>query len=94
MRHPAKLSNILASRKKVFLRSKMTMLLSTQEPLSDKDILTSLVAVDIDDQHESNKDNSQSEVSDVLLKQNPSQVRVVLDTLMNYLMIIGTAKQK
>ena len=70
------------------------MLLSTQEPLSDKDILTSLVAVDIDDQHESNKDNSQSEVSDVLLKQNPSQVRVVLDTLMNYLMIIGTAKQK
>ena len=43
---------------------------STQEPLSDADNLVSLLAVDIDDKHESNKDDSQSEVSEVLDKPN------------------------
>ena len=46
------------------------ILVSTQEPLSDADILASLLAVDIDDKHESNKDDSQSEVSEVLVKPN------------------------
>ena len=46
------------------------ILVSTQEPLSDADILASLLAVDIDDKHESNKDDSQSEVSEVLDKPN------------------------
>ena len=68
------------------------MLLSTQEPLSDEDILADLLAVDIDDQHESDEHNSQSEVSEVLVKPNPSQLRTAVDTLINYLMITGTAE--
>ena len=68
------------------------MLVSTQEPLSDEDILSGLLAVDIDDQHESDEGDSQSEVSEVLVKPNPSQVRAATDTLMNYLMIIGNVE--
>ena len=67
------------------------MLVSTQEPLSNKDILSGLLAVDIDDQHKSDKDHSQSDVSEVLVKPNSSQARAAIDTLMNYLMIIRTA---
>ena len=68
------------------------MLVSTQEPLSDENILAGLLAVDIDDQHESNKGDSQFEVSQVSVKPNPSHVRAAIDTLMNYLLIIGTAE--
>ena len=68
------------------------MLVSTQDALSEEDILPGLLAVDIDDQHESDEDDSQSEVSEVLLKLNPSQVRAAIDTLMNYSMIFGTAE--
>ena len=68
------------------------MLVSTQEPLSDEDILAGLLAVDIDDQHESDEHDSQSEVSEVLDKPNPSQLCTAVDALINYLMIIGTAK--
>ena len=68
------------------------MLMWTQEPLSDEDILASLLIVDIDDQHESDEDGSLSEVFEVLVKPNLPQVLAVIDTLMNYLMIIGTAK--
>ena len=68
------------------------MLVSTQEPLSDKDILAGLLAVDIGDQHESNKGDSQFEVSQVLVKPNPSQLRAAINKLMNYFLIIGTAE--
>ena len=68
------------------------ILVSTQEPLSDEDILAGYSGVDIDDQHKSDKNSSQSEVSEVLIKQNPSQVCAAIDTLMNYSMIIGTAE--
>ena len=60
------------------------MLVLIQEPLSDDDILVGLLAVDIDDRHESDKDDSQSEVSVVLVKPNSSQVCAAIDTLMNY----------
>ena len=63
-----------------------------QEPLSNKDILAGLLTVDIDDQHESHKGDSQSEVSEVLVKPNYSQVRAAIEILMNYLMINGTAE--
>ena len=65
------------------------MLVWTKEPLSDEDILAGLLTVDIDDQHESNEGGSLSEVFEVLVKPNLPQV---LDTLMNYLMVIGTAE--
>ena len=68
------------------------MLVSTQEPLSDEDILAGYSGVDIDDKHKSDKNSSQSEVFEVLIKPNPSQVRAAIDTLMNYSMIIGTAE--
>ena len=68
------------------------MLVSTQQPLSDEDVLAAFLAVDIDGQHKSSKDDSQSQVFEVLVKPNPSQVCVAIDTLMNYLMIIGTVK--
>ena len=48
--------------------------------------------MDIDDQHESHKGDSQSEVSEVLVKPNYSQVRAAIEILMNYLMINGTAE--
>ena len=68
------------------------MLVSSQVPLSEEDILAGLSAVDIDDQHESDEHDSQSEVSEVLDKPNPSQLCTAVDTLINYLMIIGTTK--
>ena len=68
------------------------MLVLTQEPLSDEDILPGFLVVDIDDQHESDKGDSQSEVSEVLVKPNPCQQCPAIDTLMNYWMIIGTAE--
>ena len=68
------------------------MLVWTQEPLSDEDILAGLLTVDIDDQHESDEDGSLSEVFEVLVKPNLPQVLAVIDTLMNYLMVIGTAE--
>ena len=68
------------------------MLASVQEVLSDKVILVSVLAVDIDNQHESDKDDSQSEVSEVLVKPNSFQVRAVIDTLMNYSMTAPTAE--
>ena len=68
------------------------MLVSTQESLSDEDILAGLLAVDIDDQHESDEHDSQSEVSEVLDKPNPFQLCTAVDALINYLMIISTAK--
>ena len=68
------------------------MLVSAQEPLTNKDTLACLLALDIDDQHEYGKDDSQSEVSEVLLKPNPSHLHAAIDTLINYSMIIGTAE--
>ena len=56
------------------------MLVSAQEPLSD-----------IHAQHKSDdEEESQSEVSKVLAKPNPSQLLWAIDTLINYLMIVGT----
>ena len=47
----------------------------------------------IDDQHESDKGDSISKVSKVLVKPNLSQIHVEsLICLMNYLMIIGTGE--
>ena len=68
------------------------MLASLQELLSDKDILASVLAADIDNQHESDEDDSQSEVPEVLVKPNSFQVRAAIDTLMNYSMTAGTAE--
>ena len=68
------------------------MLVSTQEPLTNKDTLACLLALDIDDQHEYGKDDSRSEVSEVLLKPKPSHLHAAIDTLMNYSMIIGTVE--
>ena len=68
------------------------MLVSAQEPLTNKDTLACLLALDIDDQHEYGKDDSRSEVSEVLLKPNPSHLHAAIDTLINYPMIIGTAE--
>ena len=53
-----------------------------------EDILVVLIAVHIDDQHESDECDSQSEVSEVLVKPNHSQVRAAIDTSI----IIGTAE--
>ena len=55
------------------------MLVSTQESLSDENILAWLSAADIEDQHECDKDNSQSEVSEVLNKANPSQALAAIE---------------
>ena len=67
------------------------MLVSTQ-PLSDKDILVGFLPVDVHAQHESEyEEDFQSEVSEVLVKPNSSQLHAAIDTLMNYLMIVGTA---
>ena len=57
-----------------------------------EDILVGFIAVHIDDQHESDECDSQSEVSEVLVKPNHSQVRAAIDTLMNYSIIIGPAE--
>ena len=46
--------------------------------------------IDVDVQHDSDEDDSQSEVFEVLVKPNPSQLRAAIDTLMNYSMIVGT----
>ena len=40
--------------------------------------------------YDSDEDDSQSEVSEVLIKPNPFQLRAAIDTLMNYSMIVGT----
>ena len=66
------------------------MLVSTQEPLSDEEILADILPIDVDVQHDSDEDDSQSEVFEVLVKPNPSQLRAAIDTLMNYSMIVGT----
>ena len=66
------------------------MLVSTQEPLSDEEILADFLPIDVDVQHDSDEDDSQSEVFEVLVKPNPSQLRAAIDTLMNYSMIVGT----
>ena len=55
------------------------ILVSTQESLSNKDNLVDILAGDIDYQHD-----PQSEISEVLVKPNPSQIREAIDTLMNY----------
>ena len=48
------------------------ILVSTQEPLSDEDILADFLPIDVHAQHESNdEEESQSEVSEVLVKPNP-----------------------
>ena len=60
------------------------ILVSTQESLSNKDNLVNILAGDIDYQHESDKGDPQSEISEVLVKLNPSQIRETIDTLMNY----------
>ena len=68
------------------------MLVSTQEPLSDEEIIAFL-PIDADAQQgESDEDDSQSENSEVLFKPNQSQLRAAIDTLMNYSMIVGTAE--
>ena len=36
------------------------------------------------------EEDSQSEVSEVLVEPNPSQLRAAIDTLINYSMIVGT----
>ena len=66
------------------------MLVSTQEPLSDEEILADFLPIDVDVQHDSDEDDSQSEVFEVLFKPNPSQLRAAIDTLINYSMIVGT----
>ena len=70
------------------------MLVSTQEPLSDADILVGFLSIDVHAQHQSDdEEESQSEVSEVLDKPNPpSQLRAAIDTLMNYSMIVGTVE--
>ena len=69
------------------------MLVSTQEPLSDENILAGFLPIDVHAQHESDdEEDSQSEVSEVLVKPNPSQLRAAIDTLMNYSMIVGTVE--
>ena len=69
------------------------MLVSTQEPLSDADILAGFLSIDVHAQHESDdEEESQSEVFEVLVKPNPSQLRAAIDTLMNYSMIVGTVE--
>ena len=68
------------------------MLVSTQGPLSDEGILAGFLPIDVHPQHESDhEEDSQSEVSEVLVKPNKSQLRAAIDTLMNCLMIVGTA---
>ena len=69
------------------------MLVSTQEPLSDEEIIAEFLPIDADAQQgESDEDDSQSENSEVLVKPNPSQLRAAIDALMNYSMIVGTAE--
>jgi len=52
--------------------------------------LADFLPIDVDVQHDSDEDDSQSEVFEVLVKPNPSQLRAAIDTLMNYSMIVGT----
>ena len=69
------------------------ILVSTQEPLSDEDILAGILPIDVHAQHVSDdEEDSQSEVSEVLVKPNSSQLRAAIDTLMNYSMIVGTVE--
>ena len=66
------------------------MFVSTQELLSDEDILAGFLAIDFHAEHESdNEEDSQSELSEVLVEPNPSELHAAIDTLMNYLMIVG-----
>ena len=52
------------------------MLVSTQEPLSDEDILAGFLPIEVNAQHKfDDEKDSQSEVSKVLVKPNPSQLR-------------------
>ena len=63
------------------------MLVSTQEPLSDEEIIAEFFPIDADAQQgESDEDDSQSENSEVLIKPNTSQLRAAIDALMNYSM--------
>ena len=69
------------------------MIVSTQEPLSDEDILACFLPIDVHVKHDSNdKEESQSEVFQVLVKPNPSQLRAAIDTLMNYSIIVSTVE--
>jgi len=52
--------------------------------------LADFLPIDVDVQHDSDEDDSQSEVFEVLVKPNPSQLCAAIDTLMNYSMIVGT----
>ena len=61
------------------------MLISTQEPLSDEDILACFLPINLYAQQEYDaEEDFQPEVSEVLVKPNPSQLFAVIDTLMNY----------
>ena len=56
-----------------------------------KSHLADFLPIDVHVQHESDdEEDSKSEVSKVLVKSNPSQLRASVDTLMNYSMIVGT----
>ena len=70
------------------------MLVSTQEPLSDDDILAGFLPIDVHAQHESDdEEDSQSEVSEVLVQPNPSRLcAAIIDTLINYWMLVGTVE--
>ena len=69
------------------------MLVLTQEPLSDENILAGFLPIDVYAQQESDdEEESQSEVSKVLVKPNPSQLRAAIDTSMNYSMIVSTVE--
>ena len=69
------------------------VLVSTQELLSDEDILADFLPIDAHAQHEfDDEEDSQSEVSEALVKPNPSQLRAAIDTSMNYSMIVGTVE--
>ena len=69
------------------------ILVLTQEPLSDEDILAGFLPIDVHAQHEpDDEEDPQSEVSEVLVKPNPSQLRAAIDTLKNYSMIVGTVE--
>ena len=69
------------------------MFVSIQEPLFDEDILAGFLPIDVHAQHKSDdEENSQSEVSEVLVKSNQSQLRAAIDTSMSYLMIAGTVE--
>ena len=65
------------------------MIASTQEPLSDEDIVASFISVET--QQETDEEDSFREVSEIIVKTSPTQFRTAIETLMDYSMITGTS---